>query len=88
MLIPGRDVVRMYPRKPAVYPIIQWTGENFELIDHHCDGAAYITDSGNLVVKTNHGETLVKVGEYIIKGATDVYPCTAVSMKMLYGDPV
>ncbi len=87
-LIPGRDIVRMYPRKPQTYAIIQWTGENFVAIDHHCEGAAHITDMGNLVVKTNHGETLLTVGDYIIKGATDIYPCTPMTLKMTYGDPV
>lgn len=51
------------------------------------DGVMYCVGQGDLYIKTLEGEHLVNVGDYIIRGVGEIYPCKPDIFEVTY-EPV
>jgi len=75
----GRELMK-YRKKPVVIEAIQWTTDNWLIINAFANTEAYTIERdilrGTLKVATTEGVMTAKKGDWIIKGVKgEFYPC-------------
>jgi hypothetical protein len=82
--------IKKFRKKPVVIEALKWTGQNHREMydflegkpDLHMDASGvnfylnFEKVEGGLIIKTEEGEHLASIGDYIIKGIIgEFYPC-------------
>lgn len=76
-----------YRRKPIQVQALQWTGDNYDLLQQFVSGdKALIQEvSGDLKLLSLNGYMTAHKGDYIIRTLHgEVYPCSQYSFKEIY----
>lgn len=64
-----------YRKKPVVIKAVQWTGNNFGILDDFMHNA-YGVDGKQIIIPTLEGCMKANIGDWIIKGIKgEFYPC-------------
>lgn len=73
---------RVKARLPV--PVLQFSGDNVEEV--RTFGTVYVKDVSNVrgTCTTKHGDVTFKVGDYLIAGDGEVYPCTPEEFEKRY----
>lgn len=75
--------------KPIEYDVWKNLAEDEEGHEPMPDWVMRVADSeakagGTFLIRTAHGPALVKIGDYVIKGPTDTYPCSPGGFAAVY----
>ena len=75
-----------YRKKPVIIDAIQWTGDNWYLMDEFVTQSHETFPSeGVIIIKTLEGDMDATLGDYIIKGVKgEFYPCKPDIFEMTY----
>lgn len=81
-------MVKKYMKKPIAIEVVQWTGDNFDEIEHFSNGNVFNQD-GQLYCKTLEGtmKAANMVGDYLIKGVKgEFYFCEKSIFEQTYDE--
>jgi hypothetical protein len=70
--------MKKYKTKPTEIEALEWKGSNIkEMLEFFPDLVTEEQEDGEvcIIIQTLQGETKAKIGDFIIKGSTDYYPC-------------
>lgn len=72
------DGPAVFRHLPTLKEAFRYDGDNGFDIGLWADGKAYVTNEGQLIVRSKQGEFVVTAGDYVVRGTEgEFYPCPA-----------
>lgn len=66
----------LFRKRPVVIEAVQFTGENFQQIEHFTRGDTEVSQAGEMTIETLEGTFHISTGDWVIRGVRgEHYPC-------------